>query len=186
MESNELTKQQSRHWTQLMTDHRGWLGAVIFARVRDRDAVEEVLQETALAAVAGTHCVDSEKMSRWLYRVAIRQSILYRRKQCRNTKKTEGYKAQTLVNQTTVGRDADTPYEILAAHEQAELVSRAVCRLTNSDREVLLLKYTENWSCQEIATRLGVSLTAIKSRLLRARGNLRRELTRLSETWDLK
>ena len=83
-------------------------------------------------------------------------------------------------------QNTGTPYEILAASEQVELVAEAVRHLTNSDREVLLLKYTENWSCQKIATRLGVSLSAIKSRLLRARGNLRRELLRISKTWDLK
>ncbi len=169
-----------------MTNNRGWLSAVIFARLQDRDAVEEVLQETALAAVAATHPADTEGMSRWLYRVAIRQSILYRRKQARNSKKKDDYATQVLGAQSEPKRNTGTPYEVLEAFEQAELVAEAVKHLTCSDREVLLLKYTENWSCQEIATRLGVGRSAIKSRLLRARGNLRRELLRISKTWDLK
>ena len=169
-----------------MTAHRGWLSAVIFARVRDRDAVEEVLQETALAAVTAEGPSDGEGMSRWLYRVAIRQSVLYRRKKGRNEKKTKGYARQALAGGARESESGTEPYAILAATEQAELVARAVRHLSGGDREMLLLKYTENWSCREIASRLGVSQSAVKSRLLRARGNLRRELLRISKTWDVK
>ena len=57
-------------------------------------------------------------------------------------------------------------------------------RLSDADNEVLLLKYGENWSCREMADRLGVSSSAIKSRLMRARGNLRDELMRTNEFSD--
>ena len=41
------------------------------------------------------------------------------------------------------------------------------------DRELLLLKYTENWTCRELAERLGIRVTAVESRLDRARQRLR-------------
>lgn len=169
-----------------MTSHQGWLSAVIFARVRDRDAVDEILQETALAAVAGVLPQDGVEESRWLYRVAIRQANLYRRRQSRNVKKNQEYAAKTNIARASCEEKSCSPYAILVAHEQAELVAEAVASLNASDHEVLLLKYTESWSCQEIATRLGIGLSAVKSRLLRARKNLRHELLRISNTWDLE
>ena len=45
--------------------------------------------------------------------------------------------------------------------------------------EILLLKYTEDWSYREIARQLGVSDSAIEARLHRARKRLRVELTAL-------
>ena len=50
-------------------------------------------------------------------------------------------------------------------------------RLAPRDREILLLKYTESWSYQQLSDRLGISETAVEARLHRARGRLRRELT---------
>ena len=167
-----------------MASHQGWLSAVIFARTRDRDAVDEILQETALAAVSGTPPTDVEEMSRWLYRVAIRQSILYRRRQTRNVKKNQAFANKASTAHTK--EYSHSPYAILAAHEQAEQVAKAVQNLSNSDHEILLLKYSESWSCQQIAVRLGISLSAVKSRLLRARKHLRQELLRISDTWDLE
>lgn len=171
------------NWPQMLTAHRGWLSAVIFARVRDRDAVDEILQETALAAVTGKLPSDHQSLSRWLYRVAIRQSVLYRRKKGRNRKKTNGY-AEVALTGTGSETGFQDPLKVLVATEQSEMVRHAIRQLSSADCEVLLLKYTENWSCQEIADRLGVSKSAIKSRLLRARGNLRTKLLQLSENWD--
>ena len=41
------------------------------------------------------------------------------------------------------------------------------------DAEILLLKYTEEWSYRELAVHLGVSESAVEARLHRARGRLR-------------
>jgi len=171
-----------KNWPQILTAHKGWLSAVVFARVRDYDAVDEVLQETALAAVASSSLkeigsdVDGE--SRWLYRVAIRQAMLYRRKCGRNQRKNDAYRDLASARNGAQSR-ADNPLVALMATEKSQLVRMAMERLSNSDREILFLKYLENWSCKEMAQRLGVGESAIKSRLLRSRKNLRVELIRL-------
>ena len=186
----------SASWPKMLTSHRGWLSAVIFARVRDHDAVEEVLQETALAASVaaqrGIGPTDDTGQKRWLYRVALRQSMLYRRNQGRNKHKNNGYAIHLSQVATATGseashkteQDRNNPLAILLATEKSDLVQRAMQRLSNADCEILFLKYTENWSCGDMASRLGVSLSAVKSRLLRARGNLRRELLSMNHSWE--
>ncbi len=59
--------------------------------------------------------------------------------------------------------------EWLLVDERRRHVQEALGRLSPRDAEILLLKYTENWSYQEIAHHLGVSLSAVESRLHRAR-----------------
>ena len=148
--------------------------------MRDLEAVDEILQETALAATATSNVpADECGIRRWLYRVAVRQSVLYRRKQGRNKKKNQGY----AFHADHLKTNPDNPLQILLATEQAELVNLALSNLANRDCEVLLLKYREGWSCQQMAERLGVSQSAVKSRLLRARRNLRTELSK-SEHWN--
>ena len=53
------------------------------------------------------------------------------------------------------------------------MVRAALQRLPRRDAEILLLKYTEDWSYRELAAHLGVSESAVEARLHRARTRLR-------------
>jgi len=64
----------------------------------------------------------------------------------------------------------------LAEQERAETVKRAVLQLPPLQREALILAEYEELSLEEIAAATGVEIAAVKSRLHRARGNLRQML----------
>jgi RNA polymerase sigma-70 factor, ECF subfamily len=70
----------------------------------------------------------------------------------------------------------------LAGLERAEIVARAVAALPASQRETLILAEYEDLSLEEIGCATNASLPAVKSRLHRARENLRRMLAPLLET----
>jgi RNA polymerase sigma-70 factor (ECF subfamily) len=69
-----------------------------------------------------------------------------------------------------------------AGRERADLVAQAVAALPPLQREALILAEYEEMSLEEIARATGVELAAVKSRLHRARENLRRMLAPLLET----
>jgi RNA polymerase sigma-70 factor (ECF subfamily) len=71
------------------------------------------------------------------------------------------------------------PLAWLLADERAEQVRMALGRLNDRERELLLLKYTEDWSYQQMAEHLGLSVSAVESRLHRARQRLRDQLRML-------
>ena len=66
--------------------------------------------------------------------------------------------------------------EWLLAGERQNLVRQAVARLPRREVEILLLKYSENWSYEQLAQHLGTTESAVESRLHRARQRLRKEL----------
>ena len=68
------------------------------------------------------------------------------------------------------------PLEWLLAKERRQQVRLALGRLAKRDVELLLLKYTEEWSYRQLAAHLGISESAVEARLHRARGRLRGEL----------
>jgi RNA polymerase sigma-70 factor, ECF subfamily len=70
----------------------------------------------------------------------------------------------------------------LAGLQRAEIVARAVAALPASQRETLILAEYEDLSLEEIGCATNASLPAVKSRLYRARENLRRMLAPLLET----
>jgi len=71
------------------------------------------------------------------------------------------------------------PMDALAERRRADLLAAALMELDPIHREVVLLRDIEELSAPEAAARLGISVDALKSRLHRARVELReRVLTR--------
>jgi len=159
-------------WAAVLTAHDRWLRTAVLARVGERQAVDEVLQEVALAAVAQRAPLgDPSRAGAWLYRLAVRQALLYRRK-CGRRHRVDGRYAalRGATGTTATGRD---PLDWLVSAERADLVRAALLRLARRDAEILLLKYTEDWSYRDLADRLGISESAVEARLHRARQRLR-------------
>jgi RNA polymerase sigma-70 factor (ECF subfamily) len=65
------------------------------------------------------------------------------------------------------------PLSLLLLAERRQLVRNALVKLARRDAEILLLKYTEDWSCKELAQHLGVGERCVETRLQRARQRLR-------------
>ncbi|MBX7165007.1 MAG: sigma-70 family RNA polymerase sigma factor [Pirellulales bacterium] len=161
-------------WGAALTEHGPWLRKVILARVGEQAAVDEVFQEVALAAVSQrAPLADATKVAPWLYRLAVIQSLLYRRRRGRQRKLVDRF-AQTGLAENS-DRTAD-PLDWLLADERRDTIHEALRRLGPRDAEILVLKYTQDWSYHQIAERLGISHSAVETRLHRARARLRSQL----------
>src|SRR5687767_9519511 len=133
------------------------------------------MQEVALAAVRQSAPIaDASKVAPWLYRLALRQVLLYRRKMGRRRKLIDRYVMRLPKAEDEYGEP--DPLNWLLALERRGLVRKALERLPERDAEVLLLKYTEDWSYDQISKHLGVSHSAVEARLHRARKRMRDEL----------
>jgi len=165
-------------WQAALAEHEGWLRTVIRARLGEPQAVDEVMQEVSLAAVKqSSPLADASKVAPWLYRLAITQSLLYRRKMGRRRKLTDRYAKRNRPKEGD-NRESD-PLDWLLSQERRTKIREAMDRLPRKDAEILLLKYSEDWSYHQLAEHLGVSHSAVESRLHRARGKLRTELITL-------
>ncbi len=162
-------------WQAELVKHDRWLRTVVCARLGEPQAIDEVMQEVSLAAVAQKAPIaDAGKVAPWLYRLAVTQSLLYRRKQGRQRKLTDRYAERNQPTEQDT-REVD-PLEWLLAEERRAQIRKAVARLPRRDAEMLMLKYTEDWSYRDLAEHLGISHSAVEARLHRARRRLREEL----------
>lgn len=163
-------------WQAALAEHHRWLRTIVYSRLRDREATDEVMQEIALAAVRqSAPLLDPSKVAPWLYRLAVRQVLLYRRKMGRCRKLLDRYAEYG--KEPSDSDPLGDPLHWLLADERRKLIRAALERMAERDAEILLLKYTENWSYHQIAAHLGVSHSAVESRLHRARRRMREELT---------
>ncbi len=177
-QSNPTDESAPIDWSAALKEHDRWLRTIVYTRVGEAEAVDEVMQEVSIAAVAQKAPIqDPTKVAPWLYRLAVTQSLLYRRKIGRRKKLTDRY-AQRKQPTEADHREVD-PLGWLLADERRRLIRTALGRLPKKDAEILLLKYTEDWSYRDLVEHLGISESAVEARLHRARQKLRKELTAL-------
>ena len=128
---------------------------MVIARVGDPWAVDDVMQEVAVAAVRNGHQLrDPASCGPWLYRLAVVTALQYRRRQGRGRKLVERF-AERVPPTDADHRELD-PLDWLLADEQQALVRQALACLPRRDAEILLLKYTEDWTLQGTGRTLGI------------------------------
>ncbi len=183
--NTQTTPHDPIDWAAALAEHGRWLRLVVLARVGDRHAVEEVMQEVAASAVSQRSPIgDREKLAPWLHRIAVNQALLYRRGRGRRHRMMARYAEHRLAEEEEQG-GADA-LDWLLRDERAGLVRTALDRLPRRDAEILLLKYLEDWSYRELSDHLGLTLPAVQARLHRARARLRGALvaTRVIEVCE--
>ena len=157
--------------SSVLVDNRHWLWLVVYSRLGDAAQAEDVMQEVAVAAVrTEISFPEPECGKHWLYRVAIRQVMLFRRNQARDRRKMQNFQREV------PAVDSPSCVQWICAGETEGQVREALGRLKPSDQEILAMKYGEDFSCREIAQVMGVTETTIQSRLLRARKRMRQLL----------
>lgn len=165
-------------WAYALAEHGRWLRTVAIARLGSSQGVDEVLQEVSLAAVKqAAPLTDPTKVAPWLYRLVVTHCLLHRRTMGRRRKLTERYTVACPPSEHDTG--SIDPLAWLLAEERQRLIRQALEQLPHRDRELLLLKYSEDWNYHQIAHHLGLSHSAVETRLHRARAKLRMKLLEL-------
>ena len=142
---------------------------------RNRSDAEDVAQETLLAAVHGAKDVrQAGSFTTWLYAVARSFCI----KMHRGVKRTSpNHFVETPTPRESVEGLPDVRAE---AREIGAALDRAIHGLEAKYREVLVLRDVEGLSAAEVADVLGLSVEAVKTRLHRARLEVRASLASLA------
>lgn len=161
-------------------EHESWLRTVVRSRLNEPDAVEDVMQNIAMAIVKQASVIgEVSRMGAWLYQIAVRQVLMYRRTTGRRRK----MQTKLLVDPSVRGEQS-SPVEGVLAAETQENVQKAMRELSDIDRQILMLKYTEGWSYRDLAKHLGVQEDTVEYRLTRARKMLRKQLVLNGEQGD--
>jgi RNA polymerase sigma-70 factor (ECF subfamily) len=146
----------------------------------DEDA-EDVLQETFLKAYSHLDTFQGQsKFYTWIVRIAVNEALMKLRK--RKSSKTVSLDEPTDTGEETMVREIavweESPEQKYSRDELREILDKAVDSLKPAFRTVFVLRDIEELSTEETASALDISIPAVKSRLLRARLQLREKLTK--------
>lgn len=142
--------------------------------LQDSYLAQDVVQETFLKAFQNIDKVqDGSKLGSWLGTIAARTAVDVLRKEKKYRFATE----KLILNETIAAYDQSNNVEkIIENRFVKNLVRQQIAGLKPEYRQVIVLKYMYELQDQEIADALDLSLSAVKSRLHRARLALRRIL----------
>jgi RNA polymerase sigma-70 factor (ECF subfamily) len=148
---------------------------------QNREDAEDVLQETFLKAYQHLDQFQgNSKFYTWLVRIAVNQSLMKLRK--RRTDRSVSLDETIDTGEDTMVREIaawdESPEQRYSREELSQILDSAVQSLATPYRSVFLLRDVEELSTEETAQVLDLSVPAVKSRLLRARLQLREKLTR--------
>lgn len=148
--------------------------------LRDKSDAEDEVQNACWKAFEHLSQFNREaKFSTWLTRIVVNQCLM-RLRQAKRAKLF--YMDDTQVGEETMTlelRDENpTPEEELGKLEVAEVVQNEIDRIPPLLRNVFILRDVQQLPMEEVAEQLGISIAAAKSRLLRARLELRTRLSR--------
>jgi RNA polymerase sigma-70 factor (ECF subfamily) len=149
---------------------------------QNEDDAEDVLQETFLKAFANLDQFQGHsKFYTWLVRIAVNESLmkLRRRKADRSVSLDEPVETGEDSMPREIAAWEENPEQKYGRAEMNAILSRAIDSLSPGFRTVFLLRDVEGFSTEETASALKLSIPAVKSRLLRARLQLREKLNRI-------
>ncbi len=153
------------------------LTAVVSGVLRDRDAVEDVVQETFTKAFYRIHSFKGgSSLYTWLYRIAVNAAKDY----IKSRKRRPASSFDDLASRTSLPAPARPSVEGIERRELRQQVRAAIDLLPDRFRTVLALREIEGMAYNEIAEVLCLSLGTVESRLFRARKRLRALLARES------
>jgi RNA polymerase sigma-70 factor (ECF subfamily) len=159
-------------YTEMVERYSSRLRRVALSVLGDPDEAEEVVQETFLNAYESLKDFRGDSsLQTWLYRIALNASLMRLRKKVTALSLERDLEEERLPTPGPAG-----PEEALIEAERRVTLMKAIDKLPESLREVVLLRDIEGLSNTEAAQVLGISPGAFRVRLHRAHQRLQEEL----------
>ena len=157
----------------LLMENWSWLKAIVYNIIGKSDEIDDVLQNICLRVIANIKGLrDPHRFRPWLAVLAKREALSNRQ---RNNRKPS--LSKLLQAQSNLDTSHEKPLEQMVQQEQYKEVLEAINALPDKYREVMLLKYTEDMTYNNIAEILDVPVTTVQIRLVRARRMVYEKIT---------
>lgn len=167
----------------LFESHSSRLYSLAYRLTGKTEEARDLLQETAIKAfTSGAGCQQAAAFQGWIRRILMNlflDSLRYRSRAGRDS--LDNRTDWSEIEEQSPDSVTLSPRAVLEQHEQAEEVEGALLNLDPVYRTVLILREIEGLSYSEIATDLKVPVETVRTRLRRARSQMRESLLKLEK-----
>ncbi len=163
---------------QLVKNYEQTIYSFAFKICRHKDRAESITQETFYSMVKSIKQFDNKsKLSTWLYRIVANHCLMLARKE-KNRQFVSIDDDDSLYDEKYTADYSRLPTKYTENKELKKILDEAISKLSPDYRMIFLLRDVEGLSTEETAEASELSISAVKSRLHRARAFLRNEITK--------
>jgi RNA polymerase sigma-70 factor (ECF subfamily) len=172
-------RQDATAFNELVTRHQDRVYGAITRFCGNAEDASDITQRAFINAYRKIQEFKGDSaFSTWIYRIAFNQAISFRRENRRSTVSLYS-KDDELVNEPV---DDRSPTESMETQETQRKVQQALERLDEGDRQIIVLKDLQGNSYDEIAAIMQIPKGTVRSRLHRARLELKAKLKEIMGT----
>lgn len=165
----------------LITEYQRPVYHLVCRLLKDQEEACDVVQEVFLKIFRNIGSFRGQSsLKTWIYRITVNEAFNHRRWFGRHRKQEVGLEPDepgTKCYNDVLADPGRSPFERVAEGETSVLIQDALSRLNPAFRATVVLRDIEEMSYEEIAEVLQISLGTVKSRILRGREALRKELS---------
>lgn len=167
-------KGDEKAFEELIRRYQRQVANLIYLTLGNREEVDDLAQEVFIRVYRSLHRFEhGASVFSWIYRITMNLCIdEIRRRKIKRTLSLEFFTDHTLERERQ-SKESSTAQDDILLQEKKRMVSNALQRLSPLHRQIILLREYEDLTYEEIAKTLRISTQAVKSRIFRAREELR-------------
>ena len=179
-----LKANEDAAYDELVRVYHAQIFHVAYRMLTDSGEASDVVQEIFLKVFRNINGFKGESaLKTWIFRIAFSEILnklrwWKRRHRHSTVSLDDDHNGNGNTYGNHVSDSGPTPEQALQCKEQEEAITKALGNLSGDHRSIVILRDIEGFSYGEIADVLGISIGTVKSRLARARGDLKKSLIR--------
>ena len=166
---------------ELVERYQNKVFSIIYGILRNQNDAEDISQQVFAKIYVSIQNFDSRStLLTWIYKITVNECYDYlRKKRVRKLVYESDITEEDTRLMENSGASADRSVSVDTKLSQRELVSKLLMKVSEEDRNLILLKEVEGHSVEELAQMTGMNENTIKVKLFRARQKLLKAAQRL-------
>jgi len=179
-----LQANEDAAYDELVRSYSASIFHVAYRMLGETAEASDVVQEIFLKVFRNIGGFKGEAaLKTWIFRIAFSEILnrlrwWKRRYRFATVSLDDQMNGNGMVHADNVASASPTPEQLLQSKEEEAAIQQALRRLSSEHRSIIVLRDIEGFSYNEIAEVLGISIGTVKSRLARARADLKKTLMR--------
>jgi len=175
----EIKQGKSEYFKELVDKYKNMVFNICFGFVKNKEDAEDITQEVFFTIYKNIKDFKFEsKISTWIYRIAVNRSLNHIRKRKLSrifNKISLREESEDREAEIPAAQDSSADFKVIT-REKKNIMSKALNGLPSNQRTAFTLYNIEGFNYEEIAEIMGCSISAVESRIHRAKMNLQKKL----------
>jgi RNA polymerase sigma-70 factor (ECF subfamily) len=179
----KVKRGESKYFAEIITKYKKVVFGHAYNFLRNKEEAEDAAQEIFVSVYNNLKNFRGDsKLSTWIYRITVNtcknrlKQLQRARGQMAEDSYEEGAEEKPSLVDGLKEKEEKEPDKSFASEEVRKTVYKRIDELTGEQRQVIMMRDVEGLSYEEIGQALKISVSAVKSKLFRARENLREKL----------